>query len=197
MKLVIKKGFTLIELLVVITIIGILATGAVQVFTSQIQKARDATRISDITALRWGIEQAYQALWSYPAKGATWPTLFGTEVTIYVPRMPTDPKSTEASGNSVFDYLYNVSSDANTIMRQEFEVSAHFENAGNITSRAVPDWGNDPARLEFGINVIDPSNDTISSIAGGIPATTTSFSCVSPTAATGNCATQNNPMIIK
>ncbi|MGB2110743.1 MAG: type IV pilin protein, partial [Patescibacteria group bacterium] len=35
----IKKGFTLIELLVVITIIGILATGATTVFTSQIQKA--------------------------------------------------------------------------------------------------------------------------------------------------------------
>ena len=62
MKIAIKKGFTLIELLVVITIIGILATGAVQVFTSQIQKARDATRISDITALRGGIEQAYQSL---------------------------------------------------------------------------------------------------------------------------------------
>jgi prepilin-type N-terminal cleavage/methylation domain-containing protein len=45
-------GFTLIELLVVITIIGILATGATSVYTSQIQKARDSTRISDIHILR-------------------------------------------------------------------------------------------------------------------------------------------------
>jgi prepilin-type N-terminal cleavage/methylation domain-containing protein len=39
------KAFTLIELLVVITIIGILATGAVAIYTSQIQKARDTTRL--------------------------------------------------------------------------------------------------------------------------------------------------------
>jgi prepilin-type N-terminal cleavage/methylation domain-containing protein len=47
-----KKAFTLIELLVVITIIGILATGATAVYTSQIQKARDTTRINDIEALK-------------------------------------------------------------------------------------------------------------------------------------------------
>jgi general secretion pathway protein G len=55
-----KKGFTLIELLVVITIIGILATGATTVFTSQIQKARDTTRITDINALASAVEQSYQ-----------------------------------------------------------------------------------------------------------------------------------------
>lgn len=52
MKISVQKGFTLIELLVVITIIGILATGAVTVYTSQIQKARDTTRISDIKAIQ-------------------------------------------------------------------------------------------------------------------------------------------------
>jgi general secretion pathway protein G len=60
MKLQDKKGFTLIELLVVITIIGILATGATTVYTSQIQKARDTTRISDMKALQSAIEQVYQ-----------------------------------------------------------------------------------------------------------------------------------------
>lgn len=61
------RGFTLIELLVVITIIGILATGATSVYTSQIQKARDTTRINDIKALQSGIEQAYQDNSAYPA----------------------------------------------------------------------------------------------------------------------------------
>lgn len=60
------RGFTLVELLVVITIIGILATGAVSVYTSQIQKARDTTRITDVEALKSGIEQAYQDTTSYP-----------------------------------------------------------------------------------------------------------------------------------
>jgi general secretion pathway protein G len=62
----IQKGFTLIELLVVITIIGILATGAVTTFTSQIQKARDTTRISDIKALQSATEQSYQDTSVYP-----------------------------------------------------------------------------------------------------------------------------------
>jgi prepilin-type N-terminal cleavage/methylation domain-containing protein len=47
-----KLGFTLIELLVVITIIGILATGATSIYTSQIQKARDSTRITSISAIQ-------------------------------------------------------------------------------------------------------------------------------------------------
>lgn len=198
MKIAIKKGFTLIELLVVITIIGILATGAVQVFTSQIQKARDATRISDITALRGGIEQAYQSLWSYPAKGGSWSTLFGTEVSIYVPRMPTDPKSTEASGNSIFDYLYNVSSDSNTISRQEFEVSTHFENAWNISSRATADGWDDNYRLEFGINIWDSSNTTEVSVVGWLTnPSITSFTCITSQGALDWACNSSSPMVIK
>lgn len=66
-----KKGFTLIELLVVITIIGILATGAVSVYTSQIQKARDTTRIKDLGALQQGVEQSYQDEFVYPTATAS------------------------------------------------------------------------------------------------------------------------------
>jgi hypothetical protein len=44
-----------------------------------------------------------------------------------------DPKSSQGSVNSVFDYMYNVSSDSNGISRQEFEVSTTFEQAGNMT----------------------------------------------------------------
>lgn len=55
------------ELLVVITIIiGILATWATAVYTSQIQKARDTTRINDIWAMKSWIEQVYQDKWAYP-----------------------------------------------------------------------------------------------------------------------------------
>jgi len=68
MKLQNNKGFTLIELLVVITIIGILATGATATYTSQIQKARDTTRINDIKALQSGIEQVYQDRGEFPTE---------------------------------------------------------------------------------------------------------------------------------
>ncbi|USN59359.1 MAG: prepilin-type N-terminal cleavage/methylation domain-containing protein [Candidatus Peribacteria bacterium] len=71
----IVKGFTLIELLVVITIIGILATGATSVYTSQIQKARDTTRLNDLSALQASIEQVYQDTSEYPGSDS-----FFTEV---------------------------------------------------------------------------------------------------------------------
>ena len=60
MKTLKTKGFTLIELLVVITIIGILATGGVAVYSSYIQKARDTTRISDQQVYAKAIEGFYQ-----------------------------------------------------------------------------------------------------------------------------------------
>ena len=84
-------GFTLIELLVVITIIGILATGGVVTYTSQIQKARDTTRITDVKALQAGIEQFYQDKTQYPDITVT--SFSG--VTVYVPILPKDPKSAQ------------------------------------------------------------------------------------------------------
>lgn len=50
------RGFTLIELLVVITIIGILATLGVSQFTTQLQKTRDAKRITSIEQIKGAIE---------------------------------------------------------------------------------------------------------------------------------------------
>jgi len=46
-----QSGFTLIELMVVMAIIAILATAGLSAYTGYIQKARDATRIADISAI--------------------------------------------------------------------------------------------------------------------------------------------------
>lgn len=97
-----SKGFTLVELLVIITIIGILATGAITVYTSQIQKARDTTRIKQATELVNGIEQAYQDAYNYPDTSlpASDGNSFSGRIKSYVPRLAQDPLSGQKRGNT-------------------------------------------------------------------------------------------------
>lgn len=45
-----KKGFTLAELLIVVAIIGVLVAISIPIFTSQLEKSRDAVSISNIRA---------------------------------------------------------------------------------------------------------------------------------------------------
>lgn len=45
-----KKGFTLAELLVVVAIIGVLVAVSIPVFTSQLEKARDAADAANVRA---------------------------------------------------------------------------------------------------------------------------------------------------
>ena len=195
----IKLGFTLIELLVVITIIGILATGAVSIYTSQIQKARDSVRLTDVKALQWGIEQFYQDDWTYPVS-----TTF-SGVLAYVPNLPSDPKSGNTTASSTFEYLYNASEDANQIPLQEYEISNTFEQDGNMTWKAanVHDSWNDPFRLESWINVSDAGTDEKHPTASIGIATDALYICITPgsAAASGLCSTADgstvNPMLIK
>lgn len=153
-----KSGFTLIELLVVITIIGILATWAVAVYASQIQKARDATRINDIKALQSGIDQNYQDLWEYPHAN-----LFFTSVRPYVEKFPSDPKHAQPCNNAWSTanspecaYAYLVANDNNGIAYWEYEISTAFENPWNVTEKAAKDWGGaawELNRLEIWVDV--------------------------------------------
>ena len=50
MKKTNKKGFTLAELLVVVAIIAVLVAIAIPIFTSQLEKAREATDAANIRA---------------------------------------------------------------------------------------------------------------------------------------------------
>ena len=163
----IKLGFTLIELLVVITIIGILATGAVWVYTSQIQKARDTTRITDMSALKGGLEQAFQDMGMYPWNEATTtastvvcdPTSTKTNSSVhcvvqlwFLNALPNDPKSGRAGNGSPLLYTYNVG-DSNWVENQQYEISTGVEADWFKTSKAAnsADWWNDANRIEFWI----------------------------------------------
>lgn len=169
MKQALKKWFTLIELLVVITIIGILATGAVAVYTSQIQRARDTTRVNDIKALQSGIEQVYQDTSEYPHSDT-----FTTQVRTYVEKFPSDSKYAANCNNAAnaatpsCAYAYITWQDNNGIDYGEYEISTAFENSGNVTEKAAKDGGwaaGELNRLEIGI---DTANNVTAVAAGSI-----------------------------
>lgn len=148
----IKSGFTLIELLVVITIIGILATGAVSIYTSQIQKARDSTRITSLNALKSSVEQVYQDASTYPLA-----TTFITQVAVYMENFPKDPKHWQPCnsfgwGTVDCGFAYVTWNDANGILYWTYELSTAFENTWNVTARAATDSWTDNLRLEIWIN---------------------------------------------
>jgi len=182
-----KKGFTLIELLVVITIIGILATGAVTTFTSQIQKARDTTRISDIKALESWIQQFYQDTSVYPTWGRDWTGngTNGVTVTAYVPTLAEDPKHDQTCNASRCGYIYGVSTDVIGITAGAFEVSTAFENAANKAWKAdnTSDNGDDADRLEV-LTGTDSTNPIDSSRAQDAGFTNTDALAVDDTTAT-------------
>ena len=174
MKHINKTGFTLIELLVVITIIGILGTGAATVYTSQIQKARDTTRITDVKAIQAAVEQVYQDSFAYPSA-----TSFYTEVGVYLASVPADKKhgqTCNASAGTTTDcgYAYKTQIDANGIDFGFYEVSTAFENSGIVDSRAVDsaDNGNDAGRYEAWIGT-----DAVSSTVGWGSITPNSWAC--------------------
>ena len=149
MKKINKLGFTLIELLVVITIIWILATGATTIYTSQIQKARDSTRLNDVKALQSAIEQVYQDNTEYPHSDLflQW-TTWVTWVLTYLEKIPKDPKHWQpcnnwgtAANSTDCGYAYIVWDDNNGIAYWEYEVSTWFEAEWNVDKKAALDGG--------------------------------------------------------
>ena len=59
MKKTNKKGFTLAELLVVVAIIAVLVAIAIPIFTSQLEKSREATDMANIRSAYAEVTSAY------------------------------------------------------------------------------------------------------------------------------------------
>lgn len=64
-----KAGFTLVELMVVISIIAILATVGLTVYTSAQIAARDSKRVQDVQQIQRALEQFYAINKYYPGVG--------------------------------------------------------------------------------------------------------------------------------
>ena len=59
MKIKNKKGFTLVELLIVVAIIAVLVAVAIPIFTSQLEKARQAVDLQNARAIQSALTNAY------------------------------------------------------------------------------------------------------------------------------------------
>jgi len=74
-----NAGFTLVELVIVIALISIFIAGAIAVLDplSQIQKANDARRKSDLTQVQKALEAYYDDFQNYPAHSGNYEITYG------------------------------------------------------------------------------------------------------------------------
>jgi type II secretion system protein G len=97
------RGFTLVEIIVVIAIVAVLATGLIVGINPRAQqdKARDATRFSDISEIRKSLNLYYSDKNCYPGMTSVFQTALenGSQwkegETVYMQKVPKDPAGLE------------------------------------------------------------------------------------------------------
>ena len=90
-----KKGFTLIELLVTISIIAILSTIGLTIFSGTQGKARDSVRKNDLRTLATALEIYYQKNNNYVLGNTSCSDLATSGLTSFMTgNIPKDPKGT-------------------------------------------------------------------------------------------------------
>ena len=140
-----KKGFSLVELLVVITIIAILSVVAYTAVGGQTAKARNSKRQQDLSAIQSSLEIYFIE------NNSNYPGNLSELVPNQMPKMPTDPSSTEAT---TYNYGYAPNGTLN-----KYHIAATIENEDGTYEAYVV--GNSPTPL-----IRDPG-DTCDVIDGG------------------------------
>lgn len=154
-----KRGFTLVELLVAVSIIALLTTIGMIVYSSVQIKARDARRKSDLQSLRLALELYYQKNGQYPFDKNTgyWNNSSQPQPWIaqlvpdYMNTLPLDPKANEGiPTQALFGYGYwsgdttgynqgNIQTCPGT-PGQYFVLVTKLENTGDPDRNAVKDY---------------------------------------------------------
>lgn len=106
----INKAFTLIELLVVVSLIGILSTLVLANLNSARERARDATRKSDLRNIQTALRLYYNDNSEYPATLNSWGLPWTDGDVTYMNILPEDPLSAQT-------YTYTYVDDDNYILK--------------------------------------------------------------------------------
>ena len=102
-----KKGFTLIELMITITIIAVLATVGLVVFSTVQKNARASKRIQDLDSIKKALENYKLSTGGYPVQ-ATFDCVGAAIVALapaHMPAIPADPlDGANAQGSHCYQY---------------------------------------------------------------------------------------------
>jgi len=143
-----QQWFTLIELLVVITIIGILATSGVGIYTTQMQWARDSVRVQNMKLLETSLHQYYADKWKYPeiAESATdVSSELVTAIQVYNSNYPKDPKAwvptcwqqDVSKQDKECAAYYREEADGNGLPHSAFKVASTLEKETNVSESGI------------------------------------------------------------
>lgn len=151
-----ERGFTIVELLVTISIVAILSTVGMVMYSNVQKSARTAKRIGDLQAVKNALETYKTATGSYPIAG-TWTSENGCQgyaqgtipglVPNYMQAIPTDPAKDNSScylyySNGIdYKFLAHNIADYNT-NRKDY-------TAQPLLVDPARDGGPDPCKVDY------------------------------------------------
>jgi len=137
-----KKAFTLLELLMVVLILGLLATLAVGVFSTQVERARFAKARMTISALELAINRYQIDLGQYPPSGTG---------------VPSGPQTFEGNGLLHLALVHSMSGNQNAPASPRWQgpyIDIKQQELGDINGITLQDLTTQPNQGE--IQILDP-----------------------------------------